>query len=154
MEIISRRRCNYNDLSSEDYLLEQAIVYIRMYNSFKFHSSTNLPSTQLFDVLICQAWRLYETDSLLDLVDETMEVDESEKEGMKRVIQVGLMCTQSCHLRPAISEAMTRILSNDDVVFHLHRPTFINKLHVRTIGENLSPSASGNKVNMSGFYAC
>lgn len=82
-----------------------------------------------------------------------MEVDESEKEGMKRVIQVGLMCTQSCHLRPEISEAMARILTNNDVVFDLHRPTFINKLHVRTIGENLPPSASGNNVSMSGFYA-
>lgn len=36
LEIISRRRCNYNDLSSEDYLLEQVIVYIRICSTLKF----------------------------------------------------------------------------------------------------------------------
>ena len=56
---------------------------------------------------VLQAWRLYEGDTHLELVDGSLNPDEYETETMKKIIEIALMCTQStASLRPAMSEVV------------------------------------------------
>ncbi|KAJ6299286.1 hypothetical protein OIU76_020289 [Salix suchowensis] len=54
-----------------------------------------------------QAWKLYEGDMHLELVDGSLNPDEYETETMKKIIEIALMCTQSAvSLRPTMSEVV------------------------------------------------
>lgn len=79
-----------------------------------------------------------------------MELDESEEEEVKIVIQAGLMCTQHSHSRPTMSEVVAKLLSETYVRFQLRRPTFI-----RTGNENsptdVPETISNAKMSMSSF---
>ena len=62
-----------------------------------------------------QAWRLYEEDSLLDLVDDTLDPNEYEPDEAKRVIKIALLCTQSTvAARPTMLEIIILLLSFAD----------------------------------------
>ncbi|KAJ6777454.1 PROMASTIGOTE SURFACE ANTIGEN PROTEIN PSA [Salix koriyanagi] len=64
------------------------------------------------DYLLKRAWRLYEGDMHLELVDESMNPDEYETETIKKIIEIALMCTQStASLRPAMSEVVVLLRS-------------------------------------------
>lgn len=105
--------------------------------------------------LFWKAWTLYETNSLLELADESLEVSDSEVEDVKRVVQVGLMCTQSSQLRPAMSEVVARLLSNDFVRFELFRTTSIETAAHDTRTRNIRnfvavvPNVNSSKATMS-----
>ncbi|KAF9665792.1 hypothetical protein SADUNF_Sadunf16G0160500 [Salix dunnii] len=59
-----------------------------------------------------EAWRLYEDDMHLELVDGSMNPDEYETETMKKIIEIALMCTQStASLRPTMSEVVVLLRS-------------------------------------------
>lgn len=42
---------------------------------------------------------------------------------MKKVMEIGLMCTQSAHLRPTMSEVVTLLMREDYPIFHLSYST-------------------------------
>lgn len=67
-----------------------------------------------------KAWRLYENGSLLDLVETTLDARAEER---KKVMEIGLMCTQSAHLRPTMSEVVTLLMREDYPIFHLSNPS-------------------------------
>lgn len=106
-----------------------------------------------------KAWRLYETNSLLDLADESLKLSESEVEDVKRVVQVGLMCIQSSQLRPAMSEVVARLLSEEFVRFELFRSASIEMADIRTRNiENFvavvpDVNSSNATISMSHFSA-
>ncbi|WOH11005.1 hypothetical protein DCAR_0830482 [Daucus carota subsp. sativus] len=55
--------------------------------------------------LIEHAWKLYEDDKHLDLVDEKLDPNEYSREYVKKMIHLALMCTQSpAYQRPPMSE--------------------------------------------------
>ncbi|KAM6551925.1 hypothetical protein CsatB_001733 [Cannabis sativa] len=57
--------------------------------------------------LLQRAWNLYENKKHIELVDEKLEVDEYEKETVKKIIEIALMCVQSSPaLRPTMSEVV------------------------------------------------
>ncbi|XP_042437968.1 cysteine-rich receptor-like protein kinase 2 [Zingiber officinale] len=97
LEIISGRQCN-------DLKLEPATQYIRDW-----------------------AWKLYEQDRLLEMVDETMDPNDYSPEEVKRIIKIALLCTQfTVAARPTMSETVVLLLSQTDVALQLTRPAFID----------------------------
>ncbi|KAI3502736.1 hypothetical protein L1887_30999 [Cichorium endivia] len=84
LEIISGRKCN--DVNSQ---------------------SSNV------HYLLDDAWKFYENNMHLKVVDENLDLTESEQEHVKKIIEIALTCTQSpVGLRPTMSEVML-MLSNE-----------------------------------------
>ncbi|KAI3704405.1 hypothetical protein L1987_74625 [Smallanthus sonchifolius] len=76
MEIVSGRKCTYRNFDE---------------------SST--------DCLMEYAWKLYETKSLMKLVDVTMDANQYKEEHVMNIIEIALLCTQSpVSKRPTMSE--------------------------------------------------
>ncbi|XP_028124302.1 cold-responsive protein kinase 1-like [Camellia sinensis] len=72
------------------------------------------------EFLLEQAWKLYEDDMHLKLVDESM--NEYREEEVKKVIEIALMCTQSpVSVRPTMSEVVVLLVSERSI--ELTRPT-------------------------------
>ncbi|KAI3775715.1 hypothetical protein L1987_45465 [Smallanthus sonchifolius] len=83
LEIVSGRKCTYRNFDA---------------------SST--------DCLLEYAWKLYETKSLMKLVDVTMDVNQYKEEHVMKIIEIALLCTQSpVSKRPTMSEVVL-MLSN------------------------------------------
>ncbi|KAI3699251.1 hypothetical protein L2E82_43427 [Cichorium intybus] len=63
--------------------------------------------------LLDDAWKFYENNMHLKVVDENLDLTESEQEHVKKIIEISLTCTQSpVGLRPTMSEVML-MLSNE-----------------------------------------
>ncbi|XP_028124365.1 cysteine-rich receptor-like protein kinase 2 [Camellia sinensis] len=72
------------------------------------------------EFLLEQAWKLYEDDMHLKLVDDSM--NEYREEEVKKVIEIALMCTQSpVSVRPTMSEVVVLLVSERSI--ELTRPT-------------------------------
>lgn len=73
-------------------------------------------------------------------------------EEAKKVIQIGLMCTQSANLRPTMSDVVTLLMSMDHPRFQLSRPSFMsgNPTPNRTSAQNSTSSGSSmSHANMT-----
>ncbi|XP_054797345.1 cysteine-rich receptor-like protein kinase 2 isoform X3 [Prosopis cineraria] len=72
--------------------------------------------------LLQKAWKLYEQDKHLELVDETLDPNEYDAEEVKKIIEIGLLCTQaSANMRPVMSEIVV-LLQNKNSLEKM-RPT-------------------------------
>ncbi|PSS00288.1 LRR receptor-like serine/threonine-protein kinase [Actinidia chinensis var. chinensis] len=82
----------------------------------------------LTEYLLEQAWKLYENDMHLKLVDETLDSNEYREEEMKKVIEIALMCTQSpVSSRPTMSEVVVLLVTNRSTdLAPATRPMFID----------------------------
>ncbi|XP_068646301.1 cysteine-rich receptor-like protein kinase 2 [Aristolochia californica] len=103
------------------------------------------------------AWKLYETDSLMRLVDEKLDKNEYREDEMKKVIEVALLCTQSTvSSRPTMSEVVVMLLSREGTSRAPTRPTFIEATN-RARGDSStstgSSSASNATISISRFSA-
>ncbi|MED6118668.1 hypothetical protein PIB30_005141 [Stylosanthes scabra] len=88
------------------------------------------------EYLIKQAWELYEQGKHMELVDKNLEPNEYDLEEAKRVIEIGLMCTQaSAAKRPKMSEVVV-LLTSKAQLEHLQPsiPVFVES--------NLKPQGS------------
>ncbi|KAL2333158.1 hypothetical protein Fmac_014371 [Flemingia macrophylla] len=57
------------------------------------------------EFLLQRAWKLYEEDMHLELVDKTLDPEDYDAEEVKKIIEIGLLCTQaSAAARPTMSE--------------------------------------------------
>lgn len=75
-------------------------------------------------VVILQAWMLYEDDKHLDLVDQKLDPNEFDREYVKKIIYIALMCTQlPASLRPAMSEVVVLLTSE---LLYEKRPLSMN----------------------------
>ena len=45
--------------------------------------------------MVAQAWKLYESDNLLAMVDESLDPEEYKPNEVKRIMEIALLCTQS-----------------------------------------------------------
>ncbi|GMP25644.1 hypothetical protein CsSME_00002406 [Camellia sinensis var. sinensis] len=79
------------------------------------------------EFLLEQAWKLYEDDMHLKLVDDSM--NEYREEEVKKVIEIALMCTQSpVSVRPTMSEVVVLLVSERSIeLTRPTRPTLIDK---------------------------
>ncbi|XP_028792809.1 cysteine-rich receptor-like protein kinase 42 isoform X1 [Neltuma alba] len=59
------------------------------------------------EFLLQKAWKLYASGTPLELVDNTLESNDYDAEEVKKIIEIGLLCTQeSATLRPTMSEVI------------------------------------------------
>lgn len=79
----------------------------------------------------------------MEMVDKSTDPTEYEEEEVKRVAEIGLMCTQSAALRPPMSEVVAMLLNKEHTRVELSRPAFIRQTNVDA---NTAPSdnASSN----------
>ncbi|XP_028754206.1 cold-responsive protein kinase 1 isoform X2 [Neltuma alba] len=65
------------------------------------------------EFLLKKAWKLYERGLHMELVDNTMDPNDYNVEEVKKIIEIGLLCTQaSAELRPSISEVIVLLQGN------------------------------------------
>ncbi|KAF6989073.1 hypothetical protein CFC21_006462 [Triticum aestivum] len=111
------------------------------------------PETQY---LLESAWKLYENENLISLVDESLDREEYKPEEVKKIIEIALLCTQSVVAsRPTMSEVVVLLLSRNSSELQPTRPTFIDSTS-RVRGEtssSSSSSASRATVSISQFSA-
>ncbi|XP_022714632.1 cold-responsive protein kinase 1-like [Durio zibethinus] len=91
------------------------------------NTETSLDPTA--EYLLKRAWRLYEDNMAMEIVDRRLDPDEYNVEDMKRIIEIGFLCTQSsAALRPTMSEvvALLRTVSSLEPTRQPTRPAFID----------------------------
>nr|GLL18987.1 cysteine-rich receptor-like protein kinase 2 [Ipomoea trifida] len=80
------------------------------------------------------AWKLYENDEHLGLVDNNLDPNEYEAEEVKRMLEIALVCTQSpSKIRPSMSEVVVMLSSTDASIIQKpqNRPTTITDFNKR-----------------------
>jgi len=88
------------------------VVVLEIISGRKSIDMKQLPHMQY---LLEWVWKLYETDEVLEMVDETMGAD-YDKEEVLRMIQLGLLCTQaSVTQRPSMSEIVAMLVSKREI---------------------------------------
>lgn len=102
-------------------------------------------------LFIKQAWKLYESGDLIELVDESLDPNEYEQEEVKRIIEIALLCTQSTvAARPTMSEVIVLMLSKGPPLLQPTRPTFIDaSSRVRGDISSSTGSSSTSKATVS-----
>ncbi|KAI9100059.1 hypothetical protein K1719_024277 [Acacia pycnantha] len=65
------------------------------------------------EFLLPKVWKLYERGKHLELVDKALDTNDYDAEEVKKVIEIGLLCTQAfADLRPTMSEVIDLLQSN------------------------------------------
>ncbi|WOG97448.1 hypothetical protein DCAR_0416788 [Daucus carota subsp. sativus] len=65
------------------------------------------------EYLLEDAWRMHENELYLDLIDETLDLNECRVEDVKKCMEIGLLCTQSpASSRPTMSEVVVMLISD------------------------------------------
>ncbi|GAU44113.1 hypothetical protein TSUD_124000 [Trifolium subterraneum] len=75
-----------------------------------------------------EAWKLYEVDRHLELVDKTLNPSDYDAEEVKKIIAIALLCTQAtASTRPTMSEIVV-LLKSKNFVEHMRptMPVFVN----------------------------
>ncbi|KAJ3682312.1 hypothetical protein LUZ60_014885 [Juncus effusus] len=129
----------HGNLSEKVDTYSYGVVVLEIISGRK-SNDTKLELTNQY--LLEWAWRLYEANELLSLVDESLNPDEYDANEVKRTIEMALMCTQSTvSARPTMSEVVVMLLSKVGPIVQPTRPTFIDSTS-RVRGENSSSSSS------------
>ncbi|XP_019184281.1 PREDICTED: putative receptor-like protein kinase At4g00960, partial [Ipomoea nil] len=90
--------------------------------------SSDLQVEPVTEYLLEQAWKLYENDEHLGLVDNNLDPNEYEAAEVKRMLEIALVCTQSpSNIRPSMSELVVMLSSTDASIIQKpqNRPTTI-----------------------------
>ncbi|XP_031275886.1 cold-responsive protein kinase 1-like isoform X1 [Pistacia vera] len=104
--------------------------------------STELKDTD--DYLLKRAWKLYENDLHLELIDESLDPNKYTQEEAKKVVEIALMCTQaSAASRPTMSEVVVLLRSKGSLENKpiITRPIFIDP-ETRVRGESSTSTTS------------
>ncbi|RWR90472.1 cysteine-rich receptor-like protein kinase 42 [Cinnamomum micranthum f. kanehirae] len=105
------------------------VVVLEIISGRKCSHIKTEPVTQY---LLEWAWRLYEEDLLMELLDESLNPNEYSADEVKKVIQIALMCTQSPASRPTMSDVVVFLLRRGGLGISLNRPAFIDATNNRT----------------------
>ncbi|XP_019185434.1 PREDICTED: cysteine-rich receptor-like protein kinase 2 [Ipomoea nil] len=118
--------------------------------------SSDIRVEPVTEYLLEQAWKLYENEEHLRLVDSTLDPNDYTAEEVKRILEIALVCTQSPpNLRPSMSEVVIMLSSSDRSIFQNqpNRPTVISDLgnRVQVLTDTSSPShATASISDVSG----
>nr|GMC59730.1 cysteine-rich receptor-like protein kinase 2 [Ipomoea batatas] len=96
--------------------------------------SSDIQVGPVTEFLLEQAWKLYENDEHLGLVDNNLDPNEYEAEEVKRMLEIALVCTQSpSKIRPSMSEVVVMLSSTDASIIQKpqNRPTTITDFNKR-----------------------
>ncbi|XP_027931029.1 cysteine-rich receptor-like protein kinase 2 [Vigna unguiculata] len=105
------------------------------------------------EYLLRRAWNLYEKGMQLELVEKNLSPNSYDREEVKKVIDIALLCTQpSAGMRPAMSEVVV-LLSSSEFLEHMRpsMPIFIdsNGRPPRDISASTASSVSNASVSNS-----
>ncbi|KAK3153957.1 hypothetical protein QOZ80_2BG0183800 [Eleusine coracana subsp. coracana] len=129
------------------------VVVLEILSGRKSNDTRLEPETQY---LLEWAWKLYESDNLMGLVDQSLDPEEYSPEEVKRIMEIALLCSQSAvAARPMMSEVVVLLLTKNNPELQPTRPTFIDATS-RVRGEtssSSSSSASKATVSISHFSA-
>jgi len=123
------------------------VVVLEILSGRKSNDTKLDPETQY---LLEWAWKLYESDNILALLDESLDPEEYKPDEVKRIMEIALLCTQSAvAARPMMSEVVVLLLTRNDPELQPTRPTFIDATS-RVRGEtSTSSSSSASKATVS-----
>ncbi|KAM7464842.1 hypothetical protein LguiB_012404 [Lonicera macranthoides] len=115
---------------------------------------TEIQDDPLSDYLLENAWKLYENDMHLKLVDETLDPNEYTPEEAKKIIEIALMCTQSpVSLRPNMSDVVASLSSDR---FLDGKPTnhssLVDSEH-KVLGNTVSTSSTSTNTNAAASFS-
>ncbi|KAM7464837.1 hypothetical protein LguiB_012399 [Lonicera macranthoides] len=115
---------------------------------------TEIQDDPLSDYLLENAWKLYENDMHLKLVDETLDPNEYTPEEAKKIIEIALMCTQSpVSLRPNMSDVVASLSSDR---FLDGKPTnhssLVDSEH-KVLGNTMSTSSTSTNTNAAASFS-
>ncbi|XP_047310633.1 cold-responsive protein kinase 1-like [Impatiens glandulifera] len=113
--------------------------------------SSDMTVEPVTEYLLERAWKMYEENMHIKLVDESLDMNELKEEEVKKIIEIALMCTQSpVSMRPTMSEVVL-LLSERSVEFKKpSRPTFIESER-RLRGDTSISSGSTNTAATASF---
>ncbi|XP_058098010.1 cysteine-rich receptor-like protein kinase 43 isoform X3 [Magnolia sinica] len=115
--------------------------------------STDIKIEPVTQYLLEWAWRLYEEDSLMELMDKSLDLNECRTDEVKKVIEIGLMCTQAPASRPTMSQVVVLLLSQGNPGLNVIRPAFIgapDRIHNRALKDtSTSTRSSMSNATMS-----
>lgn len=102
----------HGQLTEKADIYSYGVVVLEIVSGRKSIDMKQLPHKEY---LLEWVWKLYETNEVLEIVDESMG-DEYDKEEVLRMIQLGLLCTQaSVAQRPSMSEIVAMLVSKRDI---------------------------------------
>ncbi|KAD7478578.1 hypothetical protein E3N88_01714 [Mikania micrantha] len=104
------------------------------------------------EYLLEHAWKLYEKKIHLQLIDETLDLNQYEQEHVMKMIEIALLCTQSpASKRPTISEVMLMIQDGKSLgKRQLTKPTFVHNQDRRIhIGSSKKTTGAPNAIYKS-----
>eukprot|EP00253_Pinus_taeda_P024938 PITA_24938 len=114
------------------------------------------------EFLIERAWRLYNAERALEIMDSTFEGSYSCEEGI-RVIKIGLLCTQAApSLRPSMSRVVSMLTSEREYLPSPATPAFIDLdrvgaplsfIDLDIVGAPASHKTSGGTATSSSTYS-
>ncbi|XP_027337521.1 cold-responsive protein kinase 1-like [Abrus precatorius] len=97
------------------------------------------------EYLLRRAWKLYEEGMHLELVDKSLNSNEYDVEGVKKIIEIALLCTQaSAATRPTMSEVVV-LLNSKNFIEHVRPsiPVFVER-NLRPQGDVPNSITSSN----------
>ncbi|XP_050224854.1 cysteine-rich receptor-like protein kinase 46 [Mercurialis annua] len=84
-------------------------------------------SDDLYETLVTLAWKHFQSNSIREIVDKSMEIEDVEE--IERVVQIGLLCTQeSPNLRPTMTEVLHMLRRKDVDLPQPSKPPFTDEL--------------------------
>ncbi|XP_042507135.1 cold-responsive protein kinase 1-like isoform X2 [Macadamia integrifolia] len=99
----------HGQLSEKVDTYSYGVVVLEIISGRKSNDLKLEPETQY---LLEGAWKLYEDDKLIDLVDKSLSPNEYEPNEVKKIIEIALQCTQSSVAsRPTMSQVVVMLLS-------------------------------------------
>ncbi|XP_019185437.1 PREDICTED: cysteine-rich receptor-like protein kinase 2 [Ipomoea nil] len=129
------------------HLLEKVDIYsfgVVILEIISGRRSSEMRVEPVTEYLLVLAWKLYENEEHLELVDTSLDSNEYKAEEVKRMLEIALVCTQSpSNLRPSMSEVMGMLSSIDGSIIQRpqNRPTIItNNFDKRVPAVTATPS--------------
>ncbi|RVW92447.1 Cysteine-rich receptor-like protein kinase 3 [Vitis vinifera] len=115
----------HGQLSAKADTYSYGVVVLEIISGQRCNEMKVEPVTEF---LLERAWKLYENDNHLELVDESLDPEEYDAEEVKKIIEIALLCTQSsASMRPTMSEIVVMLYSKDALQHGPPtRPTFIS----------------------------
>ncbi|MCL7048002.1 hypothetical protein MKW94_001847 [Papaver nudicaule] len=88
--------------------------------------SNHFTSDESLETLVTWTWKHYKSSKVSDIIDESIK-DQVDEEELKRVVQVGLLCTQeAAALRPTMQEVIQMLRRNDQQLPEPSKPPFFD----------------------------
>eukprot|EP01018_Ginkgo_biloba_P034026 Gb_11949 [translate_table: standard] len=115
----------HGQLSEKADVYSYGVVVLEIVSGRKC-MNTRLP--EHMQLLLEWAWNEYESDQVLGIIDTKLE-GMYPQEQVLRVITIALLCTQgTAVLRPSMSQVMSMLTSDSEIVVRPTRPAFISSI--------------------------